>query len=87
MSDYVFFTPSPGSAMNQHHHHPTGNSSLGVFNNKNFLKTPDFNSMIANTPGGQNGKPSNQNEQTVNGKMINFDKDGLFNNNQDTSKD
>lgn len=86
MSDYVFFTPSPGSAMNQHHHHPNGGSSLGVFNNKNFLKTPDFHSMITNTPG-QNGKSSNQNEQTVNGKMINFDKDGLFNNNNDASKD
>lgn len=48
MSDYVFFTPSPGAA----------GQSVG---HKNFLKTPDFNSIM------------NKNKH-VDGKMINFDK-------------
>lgn len=44
---------------------------------KAFLKTPDFNSIITS------------NKQRVDGKMINFDKVGLFgtNNNESTPKE
>lgn len=115
MSDYVFFTPSPGSAAVAHHNsNNNAGSSLGILNNKNFLKTPDFNSMINNTTGSQssanqnlsvgsiqknlngnkngNGNESNGNgngnKQIVDGKMINFDKVGLFGNpNENSSKD
>lgn len=56
MNDYVnFFSPSPGGA------------NLG----RNFLKTPDFNNLLANSQHGQ---------KEVDGKMINFDKVGLFKN-------
>lgn len=76
MNDYVnFFTPSPGGAGIQHH----GNGSLGMLNNKNFLKTPDFNTIMnahAASAAAANGSAK---PQTVDGKMINFDKVGLFN--------
>ena len=64
MSDYFnFFTPLPGSG------------SLGHNLNKNFMKTPDFNGVHANS----NLNP----KQKVDGKMINFDKVGLFGGNNE----
>lgn len=106
MSDYVFFTPSPGSA-NIHHNNNSNNNSLSILNNKNFLKTPDFNTMMSNygvlqSGGGPQVIGSNlsnsataniqdkndSNKLPVDGKMINFDKDGLFGNNlNDSGKD
>lgn len=66
MNDYVnFFSPSPGGA----------NLSRNL--NNNFLKTPDFNNLLASA--NANGAHSNSTKQ-VDGKMINFDKVGLFKN-------
>lgn len=63
MNDYVnFFSPSPGGA--------NLNRNMG----SNFLKTPDFNNLLANAT-----HNSNQ-SKVVDGKMINFDKVGLFKN-------
>lgn len=68
MNDYVnFFTPSPGGA--NLNNNP--NSSIA----RNLLKTPDFNNLLNNQPG---SNPNNK--QNVDGKMINFDKVGLFKN-------
>lgn len=77
MNDYVnFFTPSPGGAGIQHH----GSGSLGLLNNKNFLKTPDFNTIMNNHAASAAAANGSAKPQTVDGKMINFDKVGLFNN-------
>ncbi|EGV64579.1 hypothetical protein CANTEDRAFT_113346 [Yamadazyma tenuis ATCC 10573] len=60
MNDYVnFFSPSPG----------------GAHLSKNFLKTPDFNNLLA-----ANANSSQAQSKVVDGKMINFDKVGLFKN-------
>lgn len=60
MNDYVnFFSPSPGGI------------NLNKNLNSNFLKTPDFNNLLAS---------SGNLKQSVDGKMINFDKVGLFKN-------
>lgn len=62
MNDYVnFFSPSPGGA----------NLSRNMASN--FLKTPDFNNLLANAT-------QNNQSKVVDGKMINFDKVGLFKN-------
>ncbi|KAI5968116.1 hypothetical protein CANMA_002618 [Candida margitis] len=62
MNDYVnFFTPSPGNAMN----------------NKNLLKTPDFNNLL--NGGGAGAGTNSASGQTplgkkLDGKMLNFNK-------------
>lgn len=62
MNDYVNFF-SPSP----------GGANLNKNLNSNFLKTPDFNNLLNNHPNnGSNLK------QSVDGKMINFDKVGLF---------
>lgn len=62
MNDYVnFFTPSPGNAMN----------------NKNLLKTPDFNNLL-NGSGAGAGANSALGQtplgKKLDGKMLNFNK-------------
>lgn len=75
MNDYVnFFSPSPGGA----------NLSRNL--NNNFLKTPDFNNLLASSNPSTNQNLANgSSKQAVDGKMINFDKVGLFKNSE--SKD
>lgn len=75
MSDYFnFFTPLPGGGNSSG---MTGPHGLP----KNFLKTPDFNGHHVNS------NINNVTKQKVDGKMINFDKVGLFGNNPEPKND
>ncbi|KAI5967495.1 hypothetical protein KGF57_000335 [Candida theae] len=63
MNDYVnFFTPSPGNAMN----------------NKNILRTPDFNNLLNGTGGAGTGTGSSSGQtplsKRLDGKIMNFNK-------------